>query len=280
MTQPVENASISWARQQRHDVWTIAAIAIVAYCIANVLHEGLGHGGACLLVGCKPEMLNAIFFDFDEKLVGVGPLRFIAAGGTLVNLFVGGVALMLLRSGGPKSCSGRYFVWLVAALNLLTGFGYFLFSGIGGIGDWEMVLRGFQPVIAWRVGLAALGAAAYFVLAPKLLMPLFSQFLNKDRDIGMQARWLMLFPYLVGGTTYVVAGLFNPHGLELVLISAAAASFGGTSLLAWYPADKRCTPVGDIHGAPFVIARSVPWMAAAAITLVLFVGVLGPGIQL
>src|SRR5437016_840938 len=27
---------------------TVGAIAIVAYCLANVIHEGIGHGGACL----------------------------------------------------------------------------------------------------------------------------------------------------------------------------------------------------------------------------------------
>ncbi|MBC7603591.1 MAG: hypothetical protein H7255_13150 [Ramlibacter sp.] len=264
----------------RHDLWTIAAIAIVAYCSANLLHEGLGHGGACLLVGCKPEMLNAIFFDFDEKLVADMPLRFIEAGGTLVNLVAGCIGLAVLRSGWPRAATGSYFLWLLTALNLLTAFGYFMFSGIGGIGDWAMVLRGWEPAVAYRLFLAVFGAATYFVLAPRLLMPHFAKFLNKDRDLGKQARTLMLLPYLVGGITFVIAGLFNPYGLKLVLISAAAASFGGTSLLAWYPADKRCTPVGDADGTPFAIERSVPWLVAAALMLIFFIGILGPGIKL
>ena len=34
----------------RIDPLTVGAIGILAYMLANVLHEGLGHGGACLLV--------------------------------------------------------------------------------------------------------------------------------------------------------------------------------------------------------------------------------------
>jgi len=36
-------------------------MAVLAWTIANVVHEGLGHGGACLLLGARPTMFNAIF---------------------------------------------------------------------------------------------------------------------------------------------------------------------------------------------------------------------------
>jgi len=35
----------------KDDALTIAAIAIVVYIVAGVIHEGVGHGGACLLAG-------------------------------------------------------------------------------------------------------------------------------------------------------------------------------------------------------------------------------------
>jgi hypothetical protein len=38
----------------------------------------------------------------------------------------------------------RFFVWLLATLNLLTAFGYLLYSGIGGIGDWTNVIDGVE----------------------------------------------------------------------------------------------------------------------------------------
>jgi len=33
------------------DLLTVAAIGIVAFSVATVVHEGVGHGGACLLAG-------------------------------------------------------------------------------------------------------------------------------------------------------------------------------------------------------------------------------------
>jgi hypothetical protein len=64
--------------------------------------------------------------------------------------------------------------------------------------------------------------------------------------------------------------------MQVVLISAAAAAFGGTSLLAWYPPLPR--PPLATTGAPLGVARSVPWIAAAAFVMAFFVFVLGPGI--
>ena len=94
-----------------------------------------------------------------------------------------------------------------------------------------------------------------------------------------RVRSLTLLPYLVGGVTFVAAGLLNPHGLELVLISAAAASFGGASLLAWYPGLWARRPPVSAQAPPLGVPRSRAWLVAAAIALILFVGVLGPGIR-
>ena len=78
----------------------------------------------------------------------------------------------------------------------------------------------------------------------------------------------------------MLAGVLNPLGWIYVLISAVAASFGGTSLLAWYPMLwARRTPV-DAPVVPLGVPRSPAWLVAAAIALILFVGVLGPGVRL
>jgi len=90
---------------------------------------------------------------------------------------------------------------------------------------------------------------------------------------------LCLIPYLAGGVSLVVAGILNPYGLRVVLISAVAAGFGGTSLLAWYPGIPR-TPSAGTPAAPLAIERSAAWIAAGAVVLTFFVVVLGPGLRL
>ena len=42
------------------DRMTLVAIAIVAYALANVIHEGLGHGGTCVAVGGRLTALSAV----------------------------------------------------------------------------------------------------------------------------------------------------------------------------------------------------------------------------
>jgi len=257
---------------------TIIAISVMAYALANVVHEGLGHGGACILLGARPTMFNAIFFTYDESTASDAVQRIISAAGSIVNAIIGLPLVALLRSRAPLSPRWRYFLWIFCAVNLLTAFGYLLFSGIGGIGDWARVIQGARPVWPFRLVLVVAGGLLYFVIAPRLLMPALDPFLGRDPDTRVaRARRLSLVPYATGAVTLIVAGLLNPLGMKIVLISAAAASLGGTSLLAWYPAIPR-PPSAYATDTPLGITRSIPWIVSAAIAMVFFVLVLGPGI--
>ncbi len=260
------------------DRLTIIAIGALAYSLANVVHEGLGHGGACLLLGARPTMFNAIFFNYDETTASGAVQRLISAAGSIVNVIVGLPLVVVLRSPVALPPRWRYFLWLFCAVNLLTAFGYLLFSGIGGIGDWARVIEGARPTWIYRLVLAIAGAVLYFVVAPRLLMPPLDPFLGRDPEVRrIRARALSLVPYLTGAAALLAAGMLNPLGMKIVLISAAAASLGGTSLLAWYPSIPR-PPSSYAIEPPIGIERSVAWLVAAAIGMAIFVFVLGPGI--
>ena len=268
------------ADTSRLDRWTVGAVAVVAYCIGNVVHEGLGHGGACLLVGGRPEELNAIFFECSVDGLPSGARRWLAAGGSIANLLAALPAWVALQRLPRAWGRGRAFAWLLLVVNLLMPFGYLLFSGLGNIGDWAVVVRGLEPALAWRGALSIAGALLYFWLAPRVLMPPLEPFLGREAEQRRaRARVLSVLPYLVGGFTFVAAGLLNPHGLPLVLISAVAASFGGTSLLVWYPGLWARRPAAAPEEAPLGVLRSGGWLVSAALTLIVFVGVLGPGVR-
>lgn len=265
------------ARTQGLDLATIIAISAMAYALANIVHEGIGHGGACLLLGARPTMFNAIFFNYDETTASDLVQRGISAAGSVANVIIGLPLIAWLGKRDRLSPHWRYFLWLFAAVNLLTAFGYLLYSGIGGIGDWSRVIAGAQPVIVYRLAMSAAGAWLYFVVAPRLLMPALDLFLGRDPEGRVaRARRLSLVPYLAGGCAMIAAGLLNPLGMKIVLISAAAASFGGTSLLAWYPAIPRA-PL-DTTDAPIDLPRSLAWIVASAIVMAFFIFVLGRGI--
>lgn len=258
---------------------TLVAIAVVAYALANLVHEGLGHGGACLLAGGRPLALSAIHFEEDPGTLDAVGEKWLAAGGTIANIVVGGLALAALRAARRASTAWRYFLWLLMTVNLLQAAGYWLFSGLGNVGDWAGVIEGWTPHWAFRLGLAVLGGAAYWgvvILSLRELAP----FLGGGAGRWRHAVPLTLVPYLAGGILYVAAGIPNPVGWQLVLISAAAASFGGTSALAWMAQllrDQAQRPGFD--GPATSLPRSVGWLAAGVVVALLFVCVLGPGIR-
>ena len=260
------------------NIWTIAAIAVVAYSLANVLHEGLGHGGACLLVGGHPRTLNAIFFTYDHAQVSSTGARVIAAAGGVVNLMTGAAALGALKITRLRNPALRYFLWLFAAVSMSMAFGYLLFSGVLGLGDWIPVFDGLASIWVIRAGLAIVGGILYFVVAPKLLSSACVEFFDRRTNAAPQVKRLMRLPYLVGGVLFVLAGLPNPEGVKVMLTSAIAASFGGASLLAWHSFAPRELQAPTSRGADFALRFSIPWIAAAIVTVILFVGVLGRGI--
>lgn len=258
-----------------YDVITVVSIALTAYALTNFLHEGIGHGGACIAVGGTPIALSSVHFECNIAKSSALASRVVAAFGTIVNFVSGAVAFAILKSlSATKKPHAYFFVWLIATINLLMGAGYFLFSGAGNVGDWAVVANGlFQPA-AWRPTFAILGLVLYFLMArlsSKALRPLVG---DDNPSVG-RARRIAILSYITGGTLYCVSALFNPLGPVIIAVSAAASSLGGTSGLLWLAELLR--HFKGPEDVP-VIGRKIGWIGMGAITTFLFVAVLGPGI--
>jgi hypothetical protein len=254
----------------KDDRWTLAAFGVLAYMISNVLHEGLGHGGAAWLSGAQRIVVTSTYMDsgFDS--------RWILAAGTLVNLAFGMAGLAALAGMGRASVLLRLFVWALTAFNLLLGTGYFFFSGVGGVGDWAEWMKGLTPVWVWRAGFSVLGAVTYFASAWVLARELV-RIMGDNEARLRRITWTV---YFAGAVTACVAGVRNPLGWKLVLISAAASSLGGASGLLWIPSVARAAAWRlDGKGTAAVAIRSMPlFWAVAGVLLVEYVWWLGPGI--
>jgi hypothetical protein len=255
------------------DLLTIVAIAIAATVITDFIHEGLGHGGMCVATGGQPLVLSTVHFECSADT------RLVAAGGTLANLVSGAlfwVAARVVR----RTASWRYFFWMLMTFNLFDAGGYFLFSGIGDFGDWAMVVEGWQPTWVWRIGLIALGVVTYFLSFVPLSLRELRPFLGSDAEIRVRrARQLTLAPYLTAGILSCIAGALNPVGPLLILVSAAAASFGGKSGLAWMWTLLRGPLIPSSGLQMPEIERSWRWMVAAVILALVFIAGLGPGVK-
>jgi hypothetical protein len=253
------------------DTLTIIATAVVAGAITNVLHEGLGHGGACVLSGGQGRVLSSVAFDcsFDS--------RFIAAGGTIVNFIAGIISLSVARAIRPSRL--RYFFWLLMVFNLLDAAGYFLYSGVGNIGDWAEVIRGLQPAFAWRFVLTVVGVIlyAFFVfLSAHELAPMLSR---EFREKLSRARRFTFVPYFTVGVLHTISGTLNPFGAQLVFISAMAASFGGKSGMLWMGLFFRGDRFAMVPAESPPFERSWGWIVGAIAVAIVFIVVLGRGIR-
>src|SRR6185437_3516911 len=253
------------------DGWTLAAIAILAAAITVMLHEGLGHGGACVLSGGH----NLVISTVHENCTVSN--HWISAAGTVVNLAVG-LICWGWASRIPRAPRFRYFVWLLAVFNWLTGAGYFLFSGVGNLGDWAEVLAGHEPAWLWHAGMAA-GGAALYVLFVWLLARALRPFLPTGIERVACARRLMLVPYFTFGILAVIAGSLNPVGAVLIAESAAAASFGGASGLCWGWQFTRSGYFAEGAAPPLPLIRSRGWIFAGALTAAAFIFLIGPGFR-
>jgi hypothetical protein len=207
--------------------------------------------------------------------------RLVIAGGTLINLVAGVVFFALGRLTRRRYPRLKYFFWLSMTVNLFTATGYFLFSGIGGIGDWADFIHGLGPQWVLRIALTIFGAGTY-LLAARIslfeLRPLIGS--NKEQRYRRAVR-LASIPYFAGGILMCVAGAFNPQGMILILISAAASTFGGTSGLMWttdWLNRGTLIPYGS-PAEPMPIPKSWPLIVASFAIALAFIGVLGPSIR-
>ena len=258
------------------DLATVIAFALIAYSASNVLHEALGHGGTCVALGGKPLVLSSVHFECGEEAMSDLARRGVAAAGTIVNFIAGALALVAFKATDPRRKPHlAYFLWLFATLNLLMGAGYFLFSGIGNIGDWAFVAGGTMSPAIWRPLMAVFGGALYFLLARQSAFWLRA--LVGSDELAMKRSKLLTVPaYIAGGLLYCISGLFNPVGPILIAISAAAASFGGASGLLWLTQFVRG---GEHSAAPIELKRSYGWIVAGCVVSLIFVAILGPSIH-
>lgn len=262
------------AESERSDVLTIGAIAVFAYAIASVLHEGIGHGGACLLTGGKLIYVSTVAASCSNEN------RLVIAGGTLMNAVTAVVCFLLARMTSLRAVRFRFFLWLTMAVNLYTAAGYFLFSGIGGFGDWADFIRGFEPQWAWRVGMTIFGAAAYVLSARFLLLELRPLIGSDPAERFIRAARLSRIAYFTGGILACIAGALNPDGFILVALSAAASTFGGTSGLLWTLDWLKGSRIPrGAYAEPAAIRRSWPWIVAASAIALVFIAFIGPGVR-
>ncbi len=248
---------------------TIVSMAVLAIAISSALHEGIGHGLTALLRGDVPTELTS------NHLSDIRPDRLVDAGGTLVNLAVGAVAMFAANRSSHR-VQLRYFLWLVGCFNLMDGAGYFLFSGILGLGDWQDVIAGQPHYVVLRVAMSIFGAVLYLIVV-KVIAQVLQPFCPDQTRYRSLYNIVGRLPYYAACGFYCLAGAFDPLGLKLFFLSTIPAAFGGNSGLMW--ADSLLPRTSRSADAPLVVPRQPAWWIAAMVVGSAYILILGRGIH-
>ena len=259
------------------DIVTVSAIAIITFLISTVAHEALGHGLASLLVGLHPTRVSSVDLEVSFAGIPAWKVRVIAAAGCAANLVLAGIAIILLRVLRTERPTTRFFLWLLGTNNLLIPGGYMMVLTFVGIGDWNDFVQGLPDVFVWQLVITLLGVIIS-------LAGLFWGARNIDPFLGVQKRQrgrraltLTLTAYLAGATANTLAGILNPTSPMLILISAAASSFGGTVWLLWINA-AISRPQPTTPAVALTPQRDWLWIILGIVALLVYFLVLGPGL--
>jgi hypothetical protein len=252
---------------------TLVAVACAAYLAADVAHEALGHGGACLALGGKLILLSTTYADCSVRS------RLIDGAGPVVGIAVALLAWAWLRFATPRSQASRasqasrVFLCLVFAFAIFWNVGYMMKSGLTDQGDWAFVINGLEPSFAWHAALTVLGLVLYIV-AMRMLTAAIVATLPAGEAAGWRPLAFALTAYLTAGLLSAAGAFFDPRGPSTILTDALPSSLGAIGLVwvGWVMNKRR---------PDFRIAAptSLVWMAAGVASAAVFIAVLGPGLR-
>ena len=249
--------------KRRHDALTTMSISIIAFVVADLSHEALGHGVAARVQGAKLIVLSYTYLTSDLQT------RFISSSGPLVNLIEGLVALTISRRIRLKA-TASLFVFLLMIYNLLDAAAYLIYSGVLNSGDLGVVIAGLPHIALIRTGMVAVGLslyAAFTLIGAREL-----------RHFSPAPSSLTTAAYLGPIALNCAAAILNPLGLKYLLISALPTTAGANSGLLAMPvlAERQSGPRPE----QLRVSRSYPWIVAAAVVASVFIFLVGPGLRL
>jgi hypothetical protein len=252
----------------RSNAVTVIAIAAIAYALADLVHEGLGHGLVSVFVpGVKATFISTV------QLREIGESRVVSASGTIANIVVGGASLRLFAV--RRTSVSSYCLWLFAAVNLMN-VGYLAYSGLTNSGDWSDVIAGLPMHPLWRAVLIVAGCGGYAGAMRLLSATMTSQISRSSLDLH-DIRRVIIVSYVSGSVLILLGSALNPDK-QMILLSGLPEGFLSTIGLLPVAASLVDNTTGEVTRS--AIGFSATWILCGAIVAAVFVLIFGPGVPL
>jgi hypothetical protein len=255
------------------DWLTVASIAAIAISLTVGFHEGI-HALTCLAVGGRLLEYSALYESCDSATIF--QRKMVAGSAPTFNLLAGVLLWIILQRSRKQAPQTWFFLWLFMLMNWFYGAGYFIFSGIANVGDWAVVISGWEPGWLWRA-IMALAGTLLFVFFVRLGLQDFGNMVGGEPDEQIQrANKLFILSYLTSFVVVLSAGFFCPYGLSSLPVTAGlAAVLGALSPFLWMVRWFRTKRSVKLDKEPLEIQRKWQWLATGAIVVFTYVFVLG-----
>lgn len=193
---------------------TYSTVGVSAYVIADFIHEVIGHGGTCLLLGNKITLLTSVYFKSTPGNI------FVDIGGPIANLIFAALTLLILNKA--KKLFAILLLTHLSIYNLFWFVGTILHSSVSKNGDWTFAVQELNIATYQNYILAITGILLYIFSTQFLIRRLRK--VVKENSLTKQD---FVLPFLFASISAFVAGVFFTSdrlhsGLEGLLEMAAS----------------------------------------------------------
>lgn len=184
----------------------LATVGILSYVVADIIHEVIGHGGTCSIIGNKIELLTSVYFKSSPGNI------FVDIGGPIANLIFGGLTFYILT----RTSFAKLLLFQVTAYNLFWFSGTILHSSFSKTGDWTFAVKEIVSEPYGKIILITTGILSYIVI-----LRVFSFYLsikNKGQQNEPLTKKNIFHSFIFASIAAFVAGLFfQPDRLNAAL---------------------------------------------------------------
>ena len=270
-------AQVSGGDRVEIDTPTLITASALAWAVANVFHEIVGHAGAAVVLGIPVRAVSTTTAYVDWTAIeSAAQDRIINAAATPVNVVTGALALVALRWLHVHSAATRYFLWLFAVVSFTMVTWNMVTLPLLGAGDWGSIAEGLNHAGLWTAGVVAVGLAVTLV-GYRLSLRLFLPDLRDQPELRHKIIFVPVATMIVVQTLSVLPSPFATAPGDANHLMASV--FAYAHLMAWAVLVNRGVgpraprPVDDL-----TLDRSTGWLATGAVLIIAYVAMLGPGL--
>lgn len=225
--------------------WAIAisSVGVASYILADVIHEVAGHGGTCVIIGNKVDLITSVYFRS-------APGSFLTdIGGPIANLLSGLVIHTFLKKRKSLSLLTTLFLMNIMAYNLFWFSGTILQSGFSKAGDWTYAIKELNIGFLGKPVLVIAGVMAYLLsikiirLHANRVKLIFAEFPLKKS---------VVYAYFAATIAAIIAGLFFKYDKSGAALEVLLEMLGLLPIIVIIPGIKTKVNKYELRASPIV----------------------------